>query len=93
MPLEQQHHTWRKDLQESQIFQIKSQIKSLKAKFHYASWFGAGSEPVRSWFGAGSGPVRGWLGAGSDWLRTGSEPVRSWFELKFGLSSSLLAAN
>jgi len=26
----------------------------VKAKFHYASWFGAGSEPVRSRFGAGS---------------------------------------
>jgi len=38
--------------------------KGVKAKFHYASWFGAGSEPVRSRF-----------------------------ELKFGLSSSLLAAN
>jgi len=36
----------------------------IKAKFHYASWFGAGSKLVRSWF-----------------------------ELKFGLSSSLLAAN
>jgi len=24
----------------------------VKAKFHYASWFGAGSEPVRSWFKA-----------------------------------------
>ena len=39
-------------------------VSQLKAKFHYASWFGAGSELVRSWF-----------------------------ELKFGLSSSLLAAN
>jgi len=29
----------------------------LKAKFHYASWFGAGSELVRSWFEAGSKPV------------------------------------
>jgi len=27
---------------------------TLKAKFHYASWFGAGSEPVRSLFGASS---------------------------------------
>jgi len=26
----------------------------IKAKFHYASWFGAGSEPVRSWLEAGS---------------------------------------
>jgi len=42
----------------------RSRISVLKAKFHYASWFGAGSELVRSWF-----------------------------ELKFGLSSSLLAAN
>jgi len=23
---------------------------AVKAKFHYASWFGAGSELVRSWF-------------------------------------------
>jgi len=48
---------------------------SLKAKLHYASWFGAGSKLVQSWFGAG--PKQVW----------------SWFELKFGLSSSLLAAN
>ena len=33
----------------------------LKAKFHYASWFGAGSEPVRSWCGAGSKLVRSWF--------------------------------
>ena len=39
-------------------------VYAIKAKFHYASWFGAGSEPFRSWF-----------------------------ELKFDLSSSLLAAN
>jgi len=26
----------------------------LKAKFHYASWFGAGSEPLRSLFEASS---------------------------------------
>jgi len=43
---------------------VSERLHSQKAKFHYASWFGAGSEPVRSWF-----------------------------ELKFGLSSSLLAAN
>jgi len=24
--------------------------KHVKAKFHYASWFGAGSELLRSWF-------------------------------------------
>jgi len=29
----------------------------VKAKFHYASWFGAGSEPVQSWFGASSEPA------------------------------------
>jgi len=29
----------------------------LKAKFHYASWFGAGSELVRSWFEAGSNQI------------------------------------
>jgi len=29
----------------------------LKAKFHYGSWFGDGSEPVRSWFGACSEPT------------------------------------
>jgi len=27
------------------------------AKFHYTSWFGAGSEPFRSWFGACSEPA------------------------------------
>jgi len=47
---------------------ISAGFTCVKAKFHYASWFGAGSEPVRSWFGAGS-------------------------ELRFGLSSSLLAEN
>jgi len=26
----------------------------VKVKFHYTSWFGAGSEPVRSLFGASS---------------------------------------
>ena len=31
---------------------------AVKAKFHYTSLFGAGSEPVRSRFGAGSEPVR-----------------------------------
>jgi len=25
-------------------------MQSVKAKFHYASWFGADSELVRSWF-------------------------------------------
>jgi len=29
----------------------------------------------------------------ASWFGTGSKLVRSWFELKFGLSSSLLAAN
>jgi len=33
---------------------------TVKAKFHYASWFGASSEPVRSRFGAGSS----WFEAG-----------------------------
>jgi len=28
----------------------KPDARLLKAKFHYASWFGAGSELVRSWF-------------------------------------------
>jgi len=42
----------------------KSLSTFIKAKFHYASWFGAGSKLVRSWI-----------------------------ELKFGLPSSLLAAN
>jgi len=59
---------------------------SVKAKFHYASWFGVGSESVRNRFGAGSEVVRSWFG-------DGCEPVQSWFELKFGMSSSLLAAN
>jgi len=35
---------------------VQSRNCSLKAKFHYASWFGAGSEPVWSWFGACSEP-------------------------------------
>jgi len=39
-------------------------LQIVKAKFHYAGWF-----------------------------RAGSKLVRSWFELKFGLPSSLLAAN
>jgi len=30
----------------------------VKAKFNYASWFGAGSKLARSWFGAGSKLVR-----------------------------------
>jgi len=46
----------------------------------------AGSELAPNWFRAGSELV--W-----SWLRTGLEPVWSWFELKFGLSSNLLAAN
>jgi len=33
----------------------------LKAKFHYASWFGAGSEPVRSRLGASLKLVRSWF--------------------------------
>ena len=33
--------------------------RTVNAKFHYTSWFGAGSEPVhRSQFGAGSELVR-----------------------------------
>jgi len=39
---------------------------SVKAKFHYASWFGAGSEPVRSSFEAGSELVRSLFGASSE---------------------------
>jgi len=35
-----------------------SQLSLLKAKFHYASWFRAGSEHVWSWFGACSEPAR-----------------------------------
>ena len=44
----------------------------VKAKFHYASLFGAGLKLVRakfhytSWFGAGSEPVRSRFGAGSE---------------------------
>ena len=42
-------------------------INRLKAKFHYASWFEAGSELVRSSFEAGSELklVRSWFEAGS----------------------------
>jgi len=36
----------------SGTFRVKA-----KLKLHYASWFGAGSEPVRSWFGACSEPA------------------------------------
>jgi len=48
---------------------IAREVESLKAKFHYASWFGAGSEHgsklVRSWFGAVSelDPAKIWLAA------------------------------
>jgi len=57
-------------------------IKALKAKFHYATWFGASSKPVRSRFGAGSDLVS--FGFGSELapnrFGAGSELVRSWFE-------------
>jgi len=33
------------------------QVSSIKAKFHYASWFEVGSELVRSWFEAGRRPA------------------------------------
>ena len=29
-----------------------SRLATVKAKFHYTSWFGAGSELIRSWFEA-----------------------------------------
>jgi len=38
----------------------------VKAKFHYASWFGAGSERVRSSFGARSKLVGSLFGASSE---------------------------
>jgi len=52
---------------------------AVKAKFHYASWFEASSKLVRSWSQTGSKQVRSWS--------------QTWSELKFCLSSSLLAAN
>ena len=36
-------------LQKCGLMNTASQLL-LKAKFHYTSWFGAGSELVRSWF-------------------------------------------
>jgi len=47
-------------------------LKLVRVKFHYTSWLGAGSEPIRSRFGAGSELVRSW-----------SEPVRSMLATKF----------
>jgi len=32
--------------------------ETVKVKFHYASWFEAGSELVRGWFEAGSKLIR-----------------------------------
>jgi len=37
--------------------EASSQSLRVKAKIHYASWFGAGSEPVRSRFGAEIWPI------------------------------------
>jgi len=45
----------------------------LKAKFHYASWFGAVSELVRRWFEA-KFDYAIWIEPASNQLRTGSEP-------------------
>jgi len=43
---------------------------SVKAKFHYASVFGAGSELVRSWLRTCSEPARGVMEFGFNWLLT-----------------------
>jgi len=47
----------RTTLSDDSILNRYRQQCGLKAKFHYASWFGAGSEPVRSSFGASSKPA------------------------------------
>ena len=48
--------------------------QKVKAKFHYASWFGAGSKLVRSWFESDSVMEFGFEPASSQ-LRTSSEPA------------------
>jgi len=61
----------------------------LKSKFPYAIWFEAGSKLVADMFEAKFHHAI--------WSKTGLKLVRSWLqtcsELKFGLSSSFLAAN
>jgi len=50
----------------------------LKAKFHYASWFGACSELVRSWFKA-KFHYAIWIEPASNQRRISSEPAPNWF--------------
>jgi len=58
----------------------KEQVVKVKAKFHYTSWFGAGSEVVRSWN----------LAYHLAWFRAGSKLVRGWFNpdsiMEFGFN-------
>jgi len=60
--------------------------RSVKAKFHYASWFGAGSKLVRSWFESGSVMEFGFEPA-SKQLRTSSELASV---MEFGFYRSLV---
>jgi len=68
---------------------LLSMMSTFKAKFHYAIWFEAGSKLVADRFEAKF--------HSAICSQTGPELFRSWTqtcsELKFGLSSSLLAAN
>jgi len=57
----------------------------IKAKFHYASWFGAGSKLVRSWFEPDSVMEFGFEPV-CDQLRTGFEAA-SVMEFGFKLAS------
>jgi len=51
-------------ISESSEFGVCEVRKSnFKAKFHYASWFGAGSKLVRNWFELKFGPSSSLLGA------------------------------
>ena len=64
--------------------------RTLKAKFHYASWFEAGSKLVADRFElnsvtlAGSKLVRSWLKPASNQLRTSFEPASV---MEFGFNS------
>ena len=66
------HGTWR-SLKNyiSSVRKSYTIILKIKANFHYASWFGAGSEPVRSFFGASSEPASV-MEFGTNQLRTSS---------------------
>jgi len=71
-------HVTLNNLQLHDLFTTYVDLPWFKAKFHYASWFEAGSKLVRSWFEAGSKLVRsfepdsvmefGFYGAFSYWF-------------------------